>query len=1030
MFGRKHESTNKVSRFLPDWVKCGQEKDKQLRGLREGRLEGIPEEPGKKTKGRPPIMTETYDSFPTLDVRKTSPPKAGGRRRESISHTLQLALSQTRPELPVLSHPVSLSDLTSPDQQGWLYSETDGNRYWCVVADMLFCMFEQETSEQADKVLVLPGYDVRALTFQSEKVRAEASDPDCCAERDEKRQDTLKRARSLTTSGMGKYQFKLSYENFEDAELVFSAEDEAEVQSWVETLTASSELDPDFFTDSGTEQDGESSEENAVSKLSAYKPSPKQARKRMELVNQSPCSSSDSEDDQRRVQIAPISSLQTPSKDKGALSRESSPRTSPQLSRKAALHSPKPKVVSKLFSGNKSPMQQRKKKLGANIVHKVSTLKDKVAGQLVRSKYMRSDSNTKFEDAVISGQLHRKGKLSWSKCYCVVSGRQVYCYKSQKMEGEPDAVVSLAGASVEGYETEKRPHSFKITEANGKTMVLSAMDAVELNRWMTVLKATAHTDDEDGKISKGSFSSSSGSEPQTPSIIISQEDDGSYEEDSDRDFEDNQSISRYRYSKKSFQDSYGIFEKHLPGPNNEGLLLVDDSDEKSSATGDDWTGMFAGESGDDSDTSDEEDSAFLVPGIRNKSTWASVGDLPVAMANEHVKKTRTQSGDSGLEGLNLEHGRSWEFQDGVDTSGTELEIKWQQELRELQKQQLLAEVLAQKEQILQKKSVLPSPVEVERKKEEIAAKYERAQEEEELRALRKTTILNQRRNSAQLKVDGITKRLQLPKSKSKAKDDGEMEALNKQLNELKLRQADLARELSVNETHKAEMLHSLEYKKELELRIMEQELRVRSDSLGNHSLRSIDEQSDPGSSPGSLRKQQSLDTPKKTSPFGKRKHRSLDAKRPHNRIFDALASPLMLRKQAAASAKHRTLDEPITNERVTRVDQPEDSSEEETAHQVPDSSLKGGNEGLQKPSPPSPSKSPRNLRKKHQSAIETRDVSEALGLQGDGDVRRRSNTDPETRDVREEGVKDGISASALAEIEAFEELIKNFSSTT
>ncbi|CAH1239991.1 IPCEF1 [Branchiostoma lanceolatum] len=1001
----------------------------QLRGLREGRLEGIPEEPGKKTKGRTPAMTETHDSFPTsVDMRKSSPPKTGGRRRESISHTLQLALSQTRPELPVLSHPVALSDLTSPDQQGWLFSETDGTRYWCVVADMLFCMFEEESSEQAIKVLVLPGYDVKALTFQSEKVRAEPSDHGG-DEHDEKQQGTLKRARSLTTSGMGRFQFQLSYENFQDAELVFSAEDEAEVQSWVEALTASSELDPDFFTDSGTEQDGESSEENAVSKLSAYKPSPKQARKRMDLVNQSLCSSSDSEDDQRRVQIAPISSLQTPTKDKGALSRESSPRTSPQLSRKAA-HSPKPKVVSKLF-GNKSPMQ-KKKKLGVNIVHKVSTLKDKVTGQLVRSKYMRSDSNTKLEDAVISGQLHRKGKLSWSKCYCIVSGRQLYCYKSHKMDSEPDVVVSFAGASVESYETEKRPHAFKITEVNGKTTFLSAMDSAELNRWMTVLKAAVYTNEENSKTFKSSFSSSSGSEPQTPSIIISQEDDGSAEDDSENDLGDSHSISRFRYSKNSFQDSYGIFEKHLPGPNNEGLLLVDDSDEKSSATGSDWTGMFAGDSEDDSDTSDDDDSAFLsLPITRNKSTSASVGDLPVAMANEHVKKTRNQSGDSELEGLNLEHGRSWEFQEAGDTSGSELEIKWQQELREIQKQQLLAEMLAQKEQILQKKSVLPSPVEVEKKKEEITTKYERAQEEEELRALRKTTILNQRRNSAQLKVDGITKRLNLPKSKAKAKGNVETEALTKQLNELKLRQTELARELSVNETHKAEMLQSLEYKKDLELRIMEQELRVRSDSLGNHSLRSIDEQSDHSSSPVSLRKQQSLDTPKKTSPFGKRKHRSLDAKhsRPQNRIFDALASPLMLRKQAAVSAKHRTLDEPITNERVTRVDQPEDSSEVETAQ---NSSSEAGNESLLEPSLPSPSKSPRNPKKKHQSAIETRDVSEALGLQGDSDVtsRRRSNTDPDNRDVREEGMKDGISASALAEIEAFEDFIKNFSSTT
>ena len=58
-----------------------------------------------------------------------------------------------------------LSDI---DQSGWLVEDNSNRKYWCVVADMLFCVFPSvDIGTSPKKVVFLPGVTVRGLVFKS-----------------------------------------------------------------------------------------------------------------------------------------------------------------------------------------------------------------------------------------------------------------------------------------------------------------------------------------------------------------------------------------------------------------------------------------------------------------------------------------------------------------------------------------------------------------------------------------------------------------------------------------------------------------------------------------------------------------------------------------------------------------------------------------------------------------------------------------------------------------------------------------------
>ncbi|RUS73934.1 hypothetical protein EGW08_018306 [Elysia chlorotica] len=96
-----------------------------------------------------------------------SPTRIISRRRPSPKRS-----SAPRPPSPrscpsPAPKPVSTSDVSPADVEGWLVDQLRGRRVWAVLSDMLFCVFERPDAETSKQVLLLPGCSVRVLEFKS-----------------------------------------------------------------------------------------------------------------------------------------------------------------------------------------------------------------------------------------------------------------------------------------------------------------------------------------------------------------------------------------------------------------------------------------------------------------------------------------------------------------------------------------------------------------------------------------------------------------------------------------------------------------------------------------------------------------------------------------------------------------------------------------------------------------------------------------------------------------------------------------------
>ncbi|XP_076802346.1 uncharacterized protein LOC143446557 [Clavelina lepadiformis] len=155
------------------------------------------------------------------------------------------------------------------------------------------------------------------------------------------------------------------------------------------------------------------------------------------------------------------------------------------------------------------------------------------------------------------------------------------------------------------------------------------------------------------------------------------------------------------------------------------------------------------------------------------------------------------------------------------------------ELANMQKNKLLQEIadqqqlLQEEQQLLDKlpsggarESVSSSDSVISR--DDVIRQYERAKNEEEIKAMKFTTFLNRRRNSVQLKVDQYARDLAPRNGRRRLDDPAQFFAMETKLKELQEELSRVDREFLEEEAKKQHNLDKLEYKRDLELMIVEQ----------------------------------------------------------------------------------------------------------------------------------------------------------------------------------------------------------------
>jgi hypothetical protein len=128
---------------------------------------------------------------------------------------------------------VSMVDLLDPDFSGWLIDQADDCRKWCVINDMLLCVFENDQSNLANDVFVLPACAVREMFFRSSSATG--------------------------TGGTRKYQIVVS-STCNEKEKVFAAESIVDHNEWLEALRHAIDHGTDIYSsdDSGSDVDADS----------------------------------------------------------------------------------------------------------------------------------------------------------------------------------------------------------------------------------------------------------------------------------------------------------------------------------------------------------------------------------------------------------------------------------------------------------------------------------------------------------------------------------------------------------------------------------------------------------------------------------------------------------------------------------------------------------------------------------------------------------------------------------------------------
>ncbi|VDI61107.1 Hypothetical predicted protein [Mytilus galloprovincialis] len=428
---------------------------------------------------------------------------------------------------------VTMTDLENPERAGWLYDQSEHKNVWCILADMLFCVFENESSEKPSIVVILPGCSVRSLVYRSVK---------------------SKDVSTKTVSGIDKYQIIID-DCSSRKKYLFSLDNQFAQEEWMTLLKAASKLDNDGEPENGTLQEprrhsipGISSRPQGSCISPTYAPSPKSTTgTRSSYAWNETNDGTNNLDDQEslnrsqnvRNSIGDIrrklrrdneseSLKSVPMKAMHFEGRESADKKSMTFKKirsfgsLESLFKPKRKHSKSdengethslddtgknhLTANGQSPLAKShdkrlsqsldfgksEKGLSKGIVRTASDLKDR----LMKSASEKSGSSKiklkDLNDISISGFLQYKYLIKWQKLWCEVSKGCLYGFKTQNQDETPDLVVFLNRCEVAYVSDQdkryKRMYVFKLTQKNKKSIYLNACDYADLSRWLQILQ--------------------------------------------------------------------------------------------------------------------------------------------------------------------------------------------------------------------------------------------------------------------------------------------------------------------------------------------------------------------------------------------------------------------------------------------------------------------------------------------------------------------------------------------------------------
>ncbi len=142
---------------------------------------------------------------------------------------------------------ITLSGLVNTDHMGWLIDQSSNEKRWCIVADMLFCIFKNQQEEKPLKVLVLPGHEIKSLVFNTakrDKLKENISMGDRC------------RLPTRTISGLLRHHFMV-HNPSSGEEYTFATECQEDRDSWLAMLRVATNLDTDLFSESDSESEND-----------------------------------------------------------------------------------------------------------------------------------------------------------------------------------------------------------------------------------------------------------------------------------------------------------------------------------------------------------------------------------------------------------------------------------------------------------------------------------------------------------------------------------------------------------------------------------------------------------------------------------------------------------------------------------------------------------------------------------------------------------------------------------------------------